>query len=210
MTDKGPPDDVLEAGELELDVDGETTLDLDQVTRDALAAVETDRPGKAGDASTRTDVARLEREIADLRDRSIRTLADFDNYRKRADREREENRRYAVSELLRELIGVVDNLELALQSSGTAEDLKRGVELTLKQFADLLKRHGVRPVAALGERFDPAQHEAVSRHEDPAAAVPTVVEELRRGYFLHDRLLRPSMVRVAVPAEAPAEPADLA
>ena len=96
----------------------------------------------------------------------------------------------------------------AVASGGTAEDLKKGVELTLRQFADLLRRNGVREVAALGERFDPAQHEAVSKHEDPAVTVPTVVDELRRGYFLHDRLLRPAMVRVALPDDSAASDAD--
>jgi len=203
---KGDLDD-MEAGELELDVDGDQGADLDALTREALAAVE-----KGGDdeedSSTALEVTKLEREIADLRDRSIRTLADFDNYRKRADREREDIRRYATTELLRDLLGVVDNLNLALGSGGSAEDLKTGVELTLRQFADLLRRNGVREIAALGERFDPAQHEAVTKHEDPAVTVPTVVDELRRGYFLHDRLLRPAMVRVALPDDSPAGGSD--
>jgi molecular chaperone GrpE len=194
--------DDVEAGEFELDIDGEQGADLDALTREAVAAVER---GGAEDApdSTAADVSKLEREIADLRDRSIRTLADFDNYRKRADREREDIRRYATTELLRDLVGVVDNLNLALGSGGSADDLKKGVELTLRQFADLLRRNGVREVAALGERFDPAQHEAVSKHEDASVSVPTVVVELRRGYFLHDRLLRPAMVRVALPDDSP-------
>ena len=81
------------------------------------------------------------------------------------------------------------------------------MRLSSDQLTQVLEKQGVRPVAALGERFDPAHHEAVSRHEDPAAAGPTVIEELRRGYILHDRLLRPAMVRVAVPPEGPAEPA---
>lgn len=194
--------DDVEAGEFELDIDGEQGADLDALTREAVAAVEREDAGDAPDSAA-ADVSKLERELADLRDRSIRTLADFDNYRKRADREREDIRRYATTELLRDLVGVVDNLNLALGSGGTAEDLKKGVELTLRQFADLLRRNGVREVAALGERFDPAQHEAVSKHEDGSVSVPTVVDELRRGYFLHDRLLRPAMVRVALPDDSP-------
>lgn len=201
MKEQKPADDVLEAGELELDVESAESADFDAVTREALAAVERVEGGDAQGAETSTapDVARLEREIADLRDRAMRTLADFDNFRKRADREREDNRRYATTELLRDLVGVADNLDLALASSGSAEDLKKGVELTQRQLFDLLRRHGVREVAAVGERFDPARHEAVSTQPDPAATTPTVIEELRRGYTLHDRLLRPAMVRVALP-----------
>lgn len=202
MTNETRDREADQGGELELDVDGEPAADFDTVTREALAAVE--KGGAAGEEgeSTADEVAQLEREIADLRDRSIRTLADFDNYRKRADRERDDIRRYATTELLRDLLGVVDNLNLALAAGGAAEDLKKGVELTLRQFADLLRRNGVREVAALGERFDPAVHEAVSKHEDPSVNAPTVVEELRRGYLLHDRLLRPAMVRVALPDES--------
>jgi molecular chaperone GrpE len=202
-----------EATELDLD-EGQ---DLEAAMRDAVAAVEgvlpgaaAAPPGEAADAAdagdSKTEIGKLRREIADLRDRSMRTLADFDNFRKRSERERQEARRYALLEPLRDLLTVVDNLERALSAEGSAEDLKRGVEMTLKGMRDLLRRHGVTEIEAAGAAFDPAVHEAVSRQEDPAAQVPTVVEELQRGYFLHDRLLRPSMVKVGVPVERKAEP----
>ena len=147
------------------------------------------------------EVATLRREIADLRDRSMRTLADFDNYRKRSERERRDAARYAASAPLGDLLEVVDNLSRALAAGGTADDLKTGVEMTLRQLEDVLRRHGVEPVSASGERFDPAVHEAVSRLEDPDVETPTVVEELQRGYRLHERLLRPARVVVAVPPD---------
>lgn len=158
--------------------------------------------GVGGDAGGEdVDVAALRREIADLRDRSMRTLADFDNYRKRAERERRDAVRYAGSAPLGDLLEVVDNLSRALAAGGSADDLKTGVEMTLRQLEEVLRRHGVEGVAAAGERFDPAVHEAVSRLEDPDVEAPTVVEELQRGYRLHERLLRPARVVVAVPPE---------
>lgn len=198
------PDDDAEA--VALDLDGQTE-DLDAAMREAVAAVE-GVEGKGGARDTDGDnggseeeTAKLRREIADLRDRSMRTLADFDNFRKRAERERQESRRYALLEPLRDFIEIVDNLGLALSASGSADDLKRGVEMIHRQMQDLLRRHGVKEIEALNQPFDPALHEAVSREEDPTVNKATVVGELRRGYLLHDRLLRPSMVKVAVPSE---------
>jgi len=187
----------------ELDLDG-GDADLESVMRDAVAAVEgiESGAGPAGDGGD--EVGKLRREIADLRDRSMRTLADFDNFRKRSERERQEAKRYALLEPVRDFLAVVDNLERALSAQGSADDLKRGVEMTLRQFQEQLRRYGVKEVPAKGAPFDPAMHEAVMREEDPTVDRPTVAEELQRGYMMHDRLLRPAMVKVAVPAEKPA------
>jgi molecular chaperone GrpE len=196
----------------------EPTGDIEAAMRDALSAVQAveggnpDADADAADAADadKQEVAALRREIADLRDRSMRTLADFDNYRKRAERERQEVRRYALLEPMREFLPVADNLERALQAGGQAEDLKRGVEMILRQMQELLRRFGVSEVPADGEPFNPALHEAVARTESDAVGQPTVAETLVRGYKLHDRLLRPAMVKVAVPPEtAGARPADL-
>ena len=146
-------------------------------------------------------MAVLRAEIADLRDRSMRTLADFDNYRKRTERERRDVLRYAAVEPLRDVLEVVDNLERAVAAGGSEDDLRTGLEMILRQLGDMLRRHGVEAVTAVGERFDPAVHEGVRRLEDPQVEGPTVVEELQRGYRLHDRLLRPARVVVAVPPE---------
>jgi molecular chaperone GrpE len=151
------------------------------------------------------EIERLRAEINALKDHSLRTLADFDNYRKRVQRERDDERRYAGVELLREVLGIVDNLDRALAAEGSLEDLKLGVELIRRQVGDLLERSGVTRVEALEREFDPSVHEAVSRVEDPRIEHATVIEEFQPGYLLHERLLRPAIVRVAVPARADAD-----
>jgi molecular chaperone GrpE len=163
-----------------------------------------DQRDQITEGDDRSETGALRREIADLRDRSLRTLADFDNFRKRSERERQDLRRYALLEPLRELLPIADNLERAISAEGSAEDLKRGVAMVLRQLQDLLRRLGVREVPTDGAAFDPAVHEAVAREESAAVTAPTVAETLVRGYHLFDRLLRPAMVKVAVPPEKPA------
>src|SRR3954465_1816088 len=130
-------DDMRNAGdapEVALDLDDQTT-DLEAAMRDAVAAVEGVESGSgrggaapAGGGSAE-EIAKLRQEVSELRDRSMRTLADFDNYRKRAERERQDLKRYALLEPIREFLTVADNLDLALSAQGSAEDLKRGVEM---------------------------------------------------------------------------------
>ena len=201
-----------------LDLEEHAGADVDALTPEALEAVsnreaETPSASTGGSRETGVDtipgeepttdaaVAELQSEIADLRDRSIRTLADFENYRRRSEREREDLRRYAAGDVLRDLLPVVDNLQRALAAGGTVDDLKVGVELTLRQFTELLRQRGVAEVPALGQPFDPAVHEAVARVDDATVETPTVVDELQRGYTIHGKLLRPALVRVAMPAE---------
>ena len=214
-----PRDNQEDTPEVSLDLDADQS-DLEAAMRDAVAAVEEVERGEGGagendaraalgsdqrsDQQSEKEVAKLRAEIADLRDRSMRTLADFDNFRKRSERERQETKKYALVEPLRDFLEIIDNLDLALMAGGSADDLKRGVEMIHRQMLDLLRRFGVQEVDAHGKPFDPALHEAVSREEDPAVKAPTVTAELRRGYKIHDRLLRPSMVKVSVPAERPA------
>jgi len=152
------------------------------------------------------EVRRLQGELASANERSLRLRADFDNFRKRVERERSEIGRYALLEPLRDLLPVVDNLERALAAPGDAGDLRKGVEMILRQLHEILRRLGLAAVPAVGSRFDPSVHEAVSQEESEAVAVPTVVAELQRGYRLHERLLRPALVRVAMPHDgAPGE-----
>lgn len=146
--------------------------------------------------------SQLRTELEEMRNQRMRTLADFDNFRKRAEREKGDIKRYALIEPLRELLPVIDNLERALQADGSVEDLKLGVEMTLTQLREMMRRRGLQQVPAAGHPFDPAVHDAVSRFEDETVSQPTVADELQSGYLLHDRLLRPAMVRVAMPPEA--------
>ncbi len=173
------------------------------VESDAEEMVE---PG--ADDPVQAELARLQQEAGNLRELYLRKLADFDNFRKRKDKEMAEFRRQANSEMLRDLLPVVDNLERALAVGGEdAGGVRAGVELTLRQFKEVLSRHGVAEVDPLGQVFDPSQHEAVSRLHTASAAPDTVVQVLQKGYRLGERLLRAALVVVAVPmaAAAPAQ-----
>jgi molecular chaperone GrpE len=142
--------------------------------------------------------AGLQQEADDMKNRYLRTLADFENYRKRAEREKLEYRKYAVAEVVRDLLPVLDNFDRALEHAEEGDDFHKGVLLIYKQLYDVLQHHGLKPIDEAGVRFDPNIHEAVVREEDPSVPSHTVTAILQKGYFLHDRLLRPAMVKVAV------------
>ncbi len=139
----------------------------------------------------------VKEERDQLLDRLARMQAEFENARKRAERERQEYREYAVGSVVEQFLPVLDNFELALKSAGTAEQLRSGIELIVKQMDDVLRQMQVRPVAAVGEAFDPHLHEALGSVEREDLPDQHVAEEIRRGYRLRDRLLRPALVRVA-------------
>jgi len=145
------------------------------------------------------DVQAIARERDDYYDRLLRKTAEFDNYRKRVERERREQMEYAAADVLTDLLPLVDDLERALQAESDAgtDAYRKGVELILKQMLDLLRRRGVTPIEAIGRQFDPHLHQAVTHEVVPGHPEGEVVEELRRGYKLGNRLLRPVMVKVA-------------
>jgi molecular chaperone GrpE len=143
-------------------------------------------------------IKELQRERDALQDRLLRTAAEFDNYRKRIDRERRELSEYAASDVLLELLPIIDNFERALQAPGSeGEGFRKGVELIHKQMLDLLRKRGVTAVEALGADFDPNLHQAVIHEPSAGHRDGEVMEELQRGYKLGERLLRPAMVKVA-------------
>lgn len=141
----------------------------------------------------------LTRERDRLRDQLLRQAAEFDNYRKRVERERREQADQTVVDLLQQLLAIVDDFERALLADAREEPeaYRRGVELIHKQLLDVLRRRGVRPIEALGTNFDPHVHQAVTEEVSSTHRDGEVVEELRRGYTMGDRLLRPAMVKVA-------------
>ena len=140
----------------------------------------------------------LVEENAQLKDRYLRTLADFENFRKRSEREKSDFFKYALAGLMRELLPVLDNFDRALDHAAEGDDFHRGLLLVYKQMFDTLTKHGLRPIDESNVPFDPKIHEAVVREEDPSVPSHTVIAVLQKGYFLHDRLLRPAMVKVAV------------
>lgn len=139
---------------------------------------------------------KLKTERDQLVDRLARLQAEFENARKRAERERIEFRDYATGMVVEQFLPVVDNFELALKAAGTTEQLRSGVELIVKQMEDILRQLQVQPVATVGEEFDPRHHEAMGSVERVDMPDQHVAEEIRRGYKLREKLLRPALVRV--------------
>ncbi|HVU46581.1 MAG TPA: nucleotide exchange factor GrpE [Terracidiphilus sp.] len=149
------------------------------------------------EAAAPSELELLKAERDQLLDRLARLQAEFDNARKRAERERVEFRDYATGSVVEQFLPVVDNFELALKSTGSAEQLRSGVALIVKQMEEILRQMQVVPVPTVGEVFDPRVHEALGTVERDDLPDQHVAEEIRRGYKLRERLLRPAMVRVA-------------
>ena len=140
----------------------------------------------------------LSAEKAELYDRLLRKQAEFDNFRKRTERERSEFLQFAGMEFAREMLPVIDDFERALKVQSTDQNYTKGIELIYQRLADILKKMGVEPIEATGKKFDPNLHEAVVRVPSDEAEDETVLEELQRGYNFKGKLLRPAMVKVAV------------
>jgi molecular chaperone GrpE len=159
-----------------------------------------DQPASSSDqpvAEHVSEVQKLRAERDELLDRLARMQAEFDNARKRAAKEQQEYRDYALSDAVKAVIPVLDSFDRALQTSPAKSEFHAGVELIHRQLQDALAKIGVRPISAKGEQFDPRYHEAIEMVDTAEAPDHQVLEELQRGYKLKDRLLRPAMVRVA-------------
>ena len=160
------------------------------------------QPDAASDpTSADSQEKQAQEELQIYQDKYIRLAAEFENYKRRAQRDQSDAIRYANESLLKNLLSTFDNLERAIQcgkDAGASGSLLEGVELTHKQFLETVEKLGVRQVSSTGSLFDPNMHQAVAQVESETAEPNTVVEEFQKGYFLHDRILRPAMVTVAI------------
>jgi molecular chaperone GrpE len=197
----------------------DTTKEQDP-SRAAVGAANNNVDGLAGapiesaaeEATPETRVTELEAELADHRDRLLRALAETENVRRRAQREREDASKYAVTAFAKDLLSAADNLRRALESLTEAEakdertrSLLAGVAATERELLGIFDRHGIRRIDPKGERFDHNFHQAIFEAERPDEPSGSVIEVLQPGYVLHDRLLRPAMVGVAKGGPKPSE-----
>jgi molecular chaperone GrpE len=190
---------------------------LDNAQDDAGGTTgESRSPGEGGPAvaelvATRAELKRLQAQLVAVQEALTRRQADFDNYRKRIERERGEAYNRIVAEVAGKLLPVVDNLSRALEAERSVEASEskefrhflHGVELIGKQLNDVLESFAIQPIVAVGERFDPNIHEAVVTEASDEYEPDTVISEMQRGYRIGDRLLRPSMVKVSARTESP-------
>jgi len=179
---------------------------------DPLKEIESDAEDSAGGpaiaelVATRSELKRIEAENAELKDRLARRQADFENYRKRVERERAETYNRVVADVALKLVGVLDNLKRALDAEASVEAAESdefrhflsGVDLIYKQLSGVLDAFGVQPIVAVGEPFNPHLHEAVATEVANDVEPDTVIQEIRTGYRLADKLIRPALVKVSV------------
>jgi molecular chaperone GrpE len=168
-----------------------------ETSPDSQASAESIVPLPETATVSQEEYDRLKAERDSLIDRLARAQAEFENARKREARERGDFRDYAVAGAVEQFLPVLDNFQLALKSTGTAEQLRTGVELIVKQMEEALRSLNVQPVEAVGAEFDPRVHEALEMVEKPDVPDHQVFDEVRRGYRIKERLLRPALVRVA-------------
>lgn len=177
-------------------------------TPEVVEAGRTPEPNDLEETAGATDgeIVETRPETAeDWREKYLRVLAELDNFRKRSERERDQTRQYAAEGLVRDLLPVLDALEMAKASEGDADSLRKGVKLAVDDALRVLKERGVEAIETDGENFDPRFHEAVGMAHDPERKPNTIFKEERRGYRIKDRVLRPSRVHIVI---APPEPAE--
>ena len=185
----------------------ESTDESQTKENDLISNADSDSSSTDEQEAVKSLEAKLEtvtKESQENYDRLLRVSAEFENYKKRSVRELSDVQKYANQSLVRDLLPIIDNLELALKSatesnSNTDGCLLDGVELTRKEILKVFEKNNIEQIEAIGKPFDPNFHEAVMREESDEYAENTVINELQKGYLMHDRLIRPSMVVVAMP-----------
>src|SRR5262245_917541 len=169
---------------------------------EGIAADQEMPPAQQEQENLKQELENLKKEYDNVYDRLLRKQAEFENYRKRVDREKSEFIQFASSELMKELLNALDSFDLALRNASRddagSERTLRGFELIYKQIQDTLARFGLKPIEAMGKTFDPNYHQAVSTQASNDVEENIVIEEMRKGYTLNGRLLRPAMVTVSV------------
>jgi len=183
----------------------ETAAEENQKTSEKVSDVETDTLTKEEQEllQLQESVETLEIENADFKDQLLRKQADFDNFRKRMFREKEDAIKYANSNLLADLVSIIDDFERAIGSAESSEDFDSfltGFRLIEKQFVGMLERNwGLKRMDTVGKEFDPQEHEALMMEECDGCSSQTIIEDYQKGYFLHDRVLRHAKVKVRIP-----------
>jgi len=200
-----PKSDTADGGELESGNGNEPASEVSGMTAETTSADSGDDSATAEtvEGSPERELADTRSQLKEINDKYLRLYAEFDNFRKRTAVDREELRKYANEEIVAELLSVLDHLDMAVQHSqgASAEKIVEGVQMTLKEFERLLEKFGVRIISATGQVFDPNLHHAMAQIPTEDAEPNTVVEEFRKGYQLHDKLIRAALVSVACPPE---------
>ncbi len=190
------------------------TGEFDDLTKDDVELVapeteETTEPAPADVVKLTQALEKKTKEAAEAHDRYLRTYAEFENYRKRMQRDLADFKKYANEQMARELLSVVDHLGLAVKHASeageTSQGLLQGVEQVLKQFRDVLEKFGITPFSAQGEPFDPAKHDAVMQEASEAVPENTVMQVFQDGYLYHDKVLRHAKVSVSKKAQGEAK-----
>ncbi|RYG74742.1 nucleotide exchange factor GrpE [Lentibacillus lipolyticus] len=186
---------------VEQDVEQEQQQEAETQDEAVTEVIDADEQVEAGETDRDTLQAELDKvkqEKDDVYQRVLRIQAEFDNYKKRTQKEKEADRKYKSEDIVKELLPVMDNFERALQVEVTDEtkNFAEGITMVYRQLKDALANHGVEEIESVGKPFDPTIHHAVMQEEDEEAEPETVIEELQKGYYLKDRVIRPAMVKV--------------
>lgn len=197
-----------DAKELEEEKEGEVEIEYltpkKKVSRETKGEKEQSKTIKNALKKKDSEIKQLKKELDTLKDEFLRKAADMENLRKRLEREKNEYYKYALSELLRDLLSILDNFERALESQNQSDEgsHRKGVEMIYKQLYDFVIKQGVAPIEIKEKKFNPHLHQAFITEESDQVEEPQVEEELQKGYTIHDRLLRPSLVKVIIPKKA--------